>query len=795
MGKELIETIPRARQLVDHLNNALRDLPELYRPSWNLMDELLRESTTSHLQEAAFSQPICTVIQVILVDILRAAGIEFSAVIGHSSGEIGAAYAAGFLSASDAIKIAYLRGFCASAAAGPSGEKGAMMAAGVSLQEAERLCSQRIFKGRIKLAANNSSSSVTLSGDSDAIAGAKAVLDNDHKFARLLKVDTAYHSHHMKPCARLYIQALNATGVTPNAPSGTCLWYSSVLDGNKVNFSNALRDMYWTDNMVKAVLFSQATTSAIENSGPFQMAIEVGPHPALKGPVTQTLAELGVDIQYIATLNRNESDVSSISDCLGTVWARYGGSAVDFDAVSSLLPKPTTPRLLKGIPVYAWDHDKPYWYESRTSRLFRSRLHPPHELLGTRCDEGNESEFRWRNFLSVQDLSWLDGHQIQGQIVFPAAGYVCMALEAAQMVAEDATVQLLEVEDFVIGRPIVFDDDKTSIEIMFTISNVTREAATNEMKGSIKACFSISSHVSSDHSTLTKVANGRINVIVGESSSIPPLPPRGQIPAHLIDVDIDRFYSNLETVGYGYKGQFRAFSEMRRRLNYSTGTLEQPLPTNDGRPLLVQPSLLDHAFQALFGAYSWPGDGRLWTLFLPASIGKITVDLMGFKGKNRSSSQVDLAFDAWLTDSPSREIQGDVVFSTNDQLNSCSIIQVERARMVSLAENVAHDDRHMFFETVWGISGPNGELAVGPERATEYEWELAEACERIAHYYWRRLDKILTPYERESCKEQNKHLLKAIGHLLNREMDGKQSYIQENWLLDKDQFITDLIQK
>ena len=140
-----------------------------------------------------------------MVDILKSAGIRFKSVVGHSSGEIAAAYAAGFISAKDAIRIAYYRGVTAKLASGENGIKGAMMAVGTSEEDAAELCDLPMFEGRIAVAAVNSSSSVTISGDSDAIAEAQKVLVEEKKFARALKVDTAYHSQsHAKVLAQVH---------------------------------------------------------------------------------------------------------------------------------------------------------------------------------------------------------------------------------------------------------------------------------------------------------------------------------------------------------------------------------------------------------------------------------------------------------------------------------------------------------------------------------------------------------------------------------------------------------------
>jgi acyl transferase domain-containing protein len=85
------------------MQQSLYSLPAEDRPNWTLVDQLTAPTETSRVGEAAISQPLCTALQVALVDVLDAAGIKFSAVVGHSSGEIAAAYCAGYLSATDAV--------------------------------------------------------------------------------------------------------------------------------------------------------------------------------------------------------------------------------------------------------------------------------------------------------------------------------------------------------------------------------------------------------------------------------------------------------------------------------------------------------------------------------------------------------------------------------------------------------------------------------------------------------------------------------------------------------------------
>ena len=795
MGKRLISEIPLVRQRAEELDDALQALPLSYRPSWKIAVELGRDAGSSQLQKAAFSQPLCTAVQVILIDLLRAAGIAFSAVIGHSSGEIAAAYAAGFLTAADAVKVAYLRGFFAPLARGPNGENGAMLAAGTSMEDADELCDLPDFKGRLVVAASNSAASVTLSGNADAVEHARIVFGDEKKFARLLKVDTAYHSHHMKPCASPYVQALEEAGVKVQSPPGDCVWYSSVLDGANMEASAVLGGEYWRDNMVNTVLFSQAVSSAAQNSGPFHVALEVGPHPALKGPASQTLQDIGVELPYFGTLSRGKDDIEAISDSLGSLWTRLGASSVDLDAFQGLLLSDKRPQLLKNLPVYGWDHDKPYWYESRKSRLFRSRARPSHEILGVRCDEGNENELRWRNFLSVQEVPWLEGHKVQNQTVFPAAGYVSMGLEAAMVMAGDREVQLLEVEHLTIGKAIMFQDERAAVETMVTLSNVSFEGNAKEGSERMSADLSVSAHLSHDQNSLTKVAGCRVSAIFGPSSGDIPLPPseRPAKPSHLIDVDADKFYTALHDGGYGYTGPFRCLSRLQRRHNFCTGTVEKPATPTGNTPLLVHPALLDPAFQSVLGGYFWPGDGRLWSLFLPTSIRKVTVNPRLCRQSNPHAAE-ELPFDAWLADSPVREIRGDVVVYTKDPAEQ-PCIEVEGLSMISFADAAPSEDRPFFAKTLWGVSVPDGQLAAGRERASDYESQLAVACERVACYYWRRLDESLTPDQREICEPHQKQLLKTIEHVFGQVVAGEHPYVRSQWLKDDEHTIAQIVER
>lgn len=465
MGAELLGHTNVATSILNHLDDCLAELPD--GPSWSIRNEILAEGKSSRINEAEISQPICTAVQILLVDILLSAGIKFVAVVGHSSGEIGAAYAAGYLSAKDAIRIAYYRGVHLHLAEGPNGENGAMMAVGTSFKDAQELCQMPELRGRINIAASNSFSNVTLSGDMDAIEIAQCVLEDEKKFVRLLRVDKAYHSHHMLPCSEAYMKSLVDCRIRVLRPRSRTTWISSVYNEDASNYREILKDEYWVNNMVSPVMFSQATETAIAESGPFDIGIECGPHPALKGPVLQVIQEvLGEQLPYTGLLSRGKNDNEALAEGLGYLWQALGDNAVDYGGVSKFLAAPDArvPKMLVNLPSYAWDHDRVYIHESRQYAAYRTRPDASHELLGVRFPDGTKEQLRWRNMIRPREVPWISGHQIQGQMVFPAAGYLSSTLSALQFAVEGVEMKLIEIEDFVIGQAMVFDDEYSSVE-------------------------------------------------------------------------------------------------------------------------------------------------------------------------------------------------------------------------------------------------------------------------------------------------------------------------------------------
>ncbi|TQN66795.1 Lovastatin nonaketide synthase mokA [Colletotrichum shisoi] len=818
MLKQLVVRFPFVAAIVDELDTALQTLPEQYRPGWTLKEQLLLEGDASNVRLAAYSQPLCAAVQIVLVRLLSAAGVKFEAIVGHSSGEIGCAFAAGFISARQAIRVAYLRGFASRHAASPTavGEQqeqvvGGMLAAGISLEDARELVELESFAGRVCIAACNSPDSVTLSGDMDALEEMAEILQDESKFARLLRVDKAYHSHHMLPCSDPYVTALNDCGCAvadgPDTGTGSGVkWYSSVHEGKTMTKAD-VTPQYWRDNLVSPVLFRQALEQAgLENT--LDAAVEVGPHPTLQAPATKTLASVVAaastadEMPYIACLRRGEDDVAAFSAALGYIWERFGAlNAINATAFVTATAQPTTSPVAdisKRLPAYAWDHSRVYWSESRAAK---AALHGPrpHLMLGTLLPSSTATTLQWRNFIRPRDHEWMQGHELQGQAVFPAAGYAVMAMEAALYVAASAAastgerknnigVRLVELLDLSIDKAVTFDDADSMAELMLTASVTSSDDAHIELDFGIASCLS-------RESTLSRSAQGRIIVTLGDEPVS--LPGPGPAPPHANPVDIKLFYKELDSIGYDYSNNYRCVYSMSRSTSRASGHLAHPRlldsssSSSSSNPIVLHPANLDLAFQTVMGAYSSPGDKRLRSLYVPTRVGRIA--LVPAVCASSLDSLEGVRYNAVNTYDGGDYLSGDIeVF---DRETNALLYSVEDMHLKPLTPPSASQDHRPFTKTVWGPLSPDKVLDIERLWATEQDKEVIAIIERAVYYFVRQFLAELTEEDRKNASVGNQRYIYWHEHVLKIARDGKHLFYKPEWEEDTEESIDKLLQE
>ncbi|TVY37671.1 Polyketide synthase [Lachnellula subtilissima] len=785
MGKELYSSSELFRRAIEQMQHSLDSLPTNDRPDWSLVDQLNAPAETSRVGEAAVSQPLCTALQIALVDILRAAGVEFSAVVGHSSGEISAAYVAGYLTATDAIRVAHYRGVHSHLAQGPGGKRGKMMAVGMSLKQSTVFCSE--FDGALVVAASNSQTSCTLAGDAEAVDEAQAQLQENGTFARVLQVDTAYHSPHMKPCASPYLESMKQCGVKVQKGWKHCRWYSSVLgpNGRGRSFDQAdsvlLEGQYWVDNMTQTVLFSQALARALNEDQYFDLALEVGPHPALKGPCSETIKMLtGLALPYSSVLKRDQSAVESFSNALGLIWQLFPSSypIITFDGIRRAFMggKPRKLTILKSLPAYSWDHSGLIWKESRSSRIFRTQSQPRHELLGHSITHGkhDKCEVHWKQLFRVNELPWLAGHSIDGEVLFPASGYLAMAYEAAtRLVDEKEPLHLVELHNIDIVRAMRLEEDSSGLEVVFTIRITSRS---NDCITAEVACYSgavdSAQPLDAPQAGLTVHFTGGVRLWLGQPHK-DDLPPRIKPLLPMDTLDMGQLYSSLGRVGFNYAGLFQAPS-MLRRLNHAVVTLSSP-PENSQIRACMHPAPVDTAIHGLFAGLSFPGDGRLGSIYLPTRIESVRISMMPSK-----AHATELTADATVTSTDSTTIKGDV--DLFDAAEARTVVQIRGIHLTSVGQR---PDPWLYAGTKWVRDIDYGIEPGSGADISDAEVVLCEQLSRTAYFYLRELRRKILPQEMLLMGKHRKHMMSwVLKHLLPQIEAGEHPDILPEWKND-----------
>jgi acyl transferase domain-containing protein len=409
MGAQLFE-YHVFRRTIAFLDYVLRTMPT--RPLWRLVDVLLGDCDEKLIQTPEVSQSACTAVQVGLVDLLASWSIRPSGVVGHSSGEVAAAYASGHITAAEAMVAAYLRGQAVS----KNKAHGAMVAVGLGPEQTETYLQTQ---EAISIAAINSPDSVTVSGDASSISELAETLTKAGVFNRVLRTGgMAYHSHHMHPVSR-HLDIILTEGLDHVAELGLSEsrlryprvpWKSSTIP-NKQMPAQDVKASYWAANMESPVRFSEAVSQLV-NSGLVDAFVEIGPHPALKGPLAQIMKIEGRTMPYTSTLKRNEDSQISLLQLAGDLFSL--NAEIDLVAVNAVDDVDT---LVHGctaidLPPYQYQYGPISYHESRASKEHRLRRNIRHDLLGSRVPGNAKLRPQWRNVLRIKDMPWLSDHRL-----------------------------------------------------------------------------------------------------------------------------------------------------------------------------------------------------------------------------------------------------------------------------------------------------------------------------------------------------------------------------------------------
>ncbi|KAF2676482.1 polyketide synthase [Lentithecium fluviatile CBS 122367] len=626
MGKCLMDDIPSFREDLQKMDGFLVacQIP----PSWRIADELSKPKLRSQLSKAEFSQPLCTAIQIALVNLFERWGIKPNAVVGHSSGEIAAAYAAGGITMKDAILAAYFRGL----ATKEKLAEGGMAAVGLGSADVRPY----LIPG-VVVACENSPSSTTVSGDRAALDRFVSNLQRDlpNVFVRHLLVDQAYHSHQMQPYGATYQESINGI----HAEDQPTIPFFSTVTGKVIDKPGQLTASYWRKNLESPVLFHTGVRNIIKANFPNPVCLELGPHSALAGPLRQIFQAEDAQLTYIPTLQRNKDDTQSIYSTIGNLW--LNNIAVNFDALNP------DGSVLTDLPTYSWDHSVKYWEENRPSQEWRLRKFLPHDTLGTRLPGSSHLEPTWRNILRLDEVQWVRDHIVGTDIVFPAAGYICMAGEAIRQLTgrSDYMVRGLSVRTAMI----VAESKANDVITTFKKAKLTNTTDSDWWE------FRITSF---NGSTWSEHCSGQAKA--GPSTN--QLQERHvDQPDYVRKVSASRWYSTMQKIGFTYGPSFQGLRDISADpiKHDAVGTVDNII--REGESFYeLHPTILDKVLQLMTVTQHQGKPSAYTQLSMPTYIQEIYIS-GGMKELRITASSCKDFMDAWSGDAIATA-EGKIVF-------------------------------------------------------------------------------------------------------------------------------------
>lgn len=523
--------------------------------------------------------------------------------------------------------------------------RGRMMAVGGRKEEFLPIL-EGLTEKEARIACYNSPSSLTISGDEPAIAELEKICEEKQVFNRRLVVDVAYHSHHMNLVAKEYRESI--AYLRPPVP--TDIRFHSSLHGHLID-GTELQPSYWVSNLTCPVRFSEALQSMLEPTGEHKhgvnMLVELGPHSALQGPIKQVLKDLGGNapkIPYASALIRKRDAVETALELASNLFIR--GADLDFNAIN--FPKPPTkpPILLTDLPRYPWNYSSKYWQESRLTQAHKHAAGERNDILGTLANYSNDLEPTWRNIVRLDDLPWLRQHKIQGLTVFPMAGYIAMAVEAATQRATSMNARFgrVELKNVDITKALVIPDKDLEMTITlrphheenslvssssslngwdeFRICSWTLEQGWTEHCVGLVAALDAEGE---DQNDVDGARQAREREARLESALLGKDKPEGA------SISIKEMYESLSELGVAYGPLFQGVNSCAASDLHAVGDIVVPdvakeMPNGYLSDAVIQPAFLE----SLIEMY-WPvvGAGRraVSTVYLPSSVEKVSISL------------------------------------------------------------------------------------------------------------------------------------------------------------------------
>ncbi|MDI1431901.1 SDR family NAD(P)-dependent oxidoreductase [Polyangium sorediatum] len=580
MGRQLLAEDLAFRQALEACDAAIRA-----EAGFSVLAELAADEASARLGDMAVVQPLLFAIEVALVATWRSFGVEPDVVVGHSMGEVAAAHVAGILSLADAAKVICRRSRLLKRVSG----KGAMALVELTMAEAEQALGPRA--ARLGIAAQNGPRSTVLSGNADALEEVLAELGKRGVFFRRVKVDVASHSPEVDPLLGELREVLAEVRPGPAAISMRSTVTGGLLAGPELDAG------YWVRNLREPVRLSQVT-SALLGASPC-VFVEISPHPILVASIEENLHEANREGAAIASLRRESNERRAMLEALAALYTHgVGVRSAPLDAAR----RPIVP-----LPSYPFQHER-YWIEIGERRGRAAAAAGAHPLLGARVSPAAAPEIHcWEVWIDVKSFPYLADHRVQGEIVFPGAGYVEMALAAAaEVLGENAAL----LEDLSFEQMLALPSEG---------GRVVQVTLIQEGGGAARVVIA-----SREEGATTWVTHAQGKLRVASAPAVEVESRRAveeRCPTLFEGVE---HYARMEARGLSYGERFQGVVRGRMGEGEVVASVQMPAGLDgDAEGHRLMPALLDACFQAAAWAIgSWVSGKEP---FVPVSVSRVSV--------------------------------------------------------------------------------------------------------------------------------------------------------------------------
>jgi acyl transferase domain-containing protein len=446
-------------------------------------------------------------------------------------------------------------------------------------------------------------------------------------------------------------------------------WVSNMV--GQVKFAHSVRKLCLETSDVKTRTRKTRRRIGAANKVNVDMLIEIGHHLAVGGPVKQILQadeRLKTSrIVYASALTRKSSAVVTLLQLASTLFT--SGYPIDFATLNRPQSSKQQVQCLNDLPPYAWNHSKTYWAEPRISKVYRNRKFPRTDLLGVPDRHASEDEPRWRNHIRVEEIPWVRDHKVQSQIVYPAAGYIIMAIEAIKQrvsIQTNRHIATYTLRDVSIKSATMLNEG-TATEVM--VSLWPHDYMNSETMSQWHE-FRVASV--SNSNKWTQHCDGLVAVKYAPSSQEDPQWQRQQaFEAQRLQelfreatrgcttiMEVTEFYPHLKSLGLEYGETFANMSSAHSTNGRCLAKVTIPdtaahMPMNFEYPFVIHPSTMDSVLHPILVALST--GSKLTSPTIPISIDRIEI---GSSLQNEAGTVLDVLVSALQKDS--KNIEADI---------------------------------------------------------------------------------------------------------------------------------------